>query len=292
MQSCGLGLEGIVSKLADAPYRDGRTRNWLKTKCTQARRTRRGRLHRPVRLAYRIRRAAARRCSTNAASSRTSARSAPASIPGSCRNSTSRLEAITVANRVRSLRPCRSAACTGCGPILVAEVEFTERTRDGLLRHPSFRGLREDKGPTGGRAWWTLLESTSLTGAEGTTASVARRNSEPANKPAKGRVDEPMPGDAIVCRRQADASGSRVVAGARHHQSVHLARYYERIESWLLPSLRRRPLALLRCPEGRTRQCFFQKHPGESMSDGDSAHADPREGRRGDVHVRRDRSRT
>src|SRR5262249_1970889 len=30
-------------------------------------------------------------------------------------------------------------------PILVAEVEFTERTREGMLRHPSFRGLREDK---------------------------------------------------------------------------------------------------------------------------------------------------
>jgi bifunctional non-homologous end joining protein LigD len=30
-------------------------------------------------------------------------------------------------------------------PVLVAEVEFTEWSRDGRLRHPSFQGLREDK---------------------------------------------------------------------------------------------------------------------------------------------------
>jgi bifunctional non-homologous end joining protein LigD len=30
-------------------------------------------------------------------------------------------------------------------PVLVAEVEFTAWTRDGHLRHPSFKGLREDK---------------------------------------------------------------------------------------------------------------------------------------------------
>jgi bifunctional non-homologous end joining protein LigD len=33
-------------------------------------------------------------------------------------------------------------------PKLVCEVEFTEWTRDGTLRHPSYRGLREDKEPT------------------------------------------------------------------------------------------------------------------------------------------------
>ena len=33
-------------------------------------------------------------------------------------------------------------------PTLVAEVEFTEWTRDGKLRHPSFKGLRDDKAAT------------------------------------------------------------------------------------------------------------------------------------------------
>jgi bifunctional non-homologous end joining protein LigD len=32
-QACEHGLEGIVSKRLDAPYRTGRQRTWLKTKC-------------------------------------------------------------------------------------------------------------------------------------------------------------------------------------------------------------------------------------------------------------------
>src|SRR5690606_19275282 len=30
-------------------------------------------------------------------------------------------------------------------PVLVAEVAYTERTRDGVLRHPSYKGLRIDR---------------------------------------------------------------------------------------------------------------------------------------------------
>jgi bifunctional non-homologous end joining protein LigD len=48
---------------------------------------------------------------------------------------------------------------------------------------------------------------------------------------------------------------------------LQLAQYYAAIERWLLPPLVGRPLALLRCPEGRTKACFFQKHPGDTMSD-------------------------
>jgi len=41
--ACRLGLKGIVSKLAEAPYRSGRSRNWIKTKCTAWRYTNRTR---------------------------------------------------------------------------------------------------------------------------------------------------------------------------------------------------------------------------------------------------------
>jgi len=39
-----------------------------------------------------------------------------------------------------------------------------------------------------------------------------------------------------------------------------LARFYEEISDWILPNVVERPLSLLRCPEGRGKQCFFQKH--------------------------------
>ena len=38
--------------------------------------------------------------------------------------------------------------CHWIDPVLVAQVRFTEWTRDGKLRHPVFIGLREDKKAT------------------------------------------------------------------------------------------------------------------------------------------------
>ena len=35
-QACRLGCEGIVSKRADSPYRSGRSRDWIKTKSSDA----------------------------------------------------------------------------------------------------------------------------------------------------------------------------------------------------------------------------------------------------------------
>jgi bifunctional non-homologous end joining protein LigD len=59
----------------------------------------------------------------------------------------SRLDGLTrdtspFADRVREPRPHWVA------PSLVAQVAFGEWTRDGLLRHPRFLGLRDDKPPT------------------------------------------------------------------------------------------------------------------------------------------------
>jgi bifunctional non-homologous end joining protein LigD len=42
-----------------------------------------------------------------------------------------------------------------------------------------------------------------------------------------------------------------------------LALYYERIADWILPRIGDRPLTLVRCPEGRAKQCFYQKHVNE-----------------------------
>ncbi len=41
-----------------------------------------------------------------------------------------------------------------------------------------------------------------------------------------------------------------------------LARYYDEVSEWLLPEVRQRPLALVRCPEGPGEGCFYQKHIG------------------------------
>ena len=73
------------------------------------------------------------------------ARSAPASPQATLRDLAARLAPLrrdTTAVRRRAAR-CRDA--TWVEPRLVAQVGFTEWTRDGRLRHPRFLGLREDK---------------------------------------------------------------------------------------------------------------------------------------------------
>jgi bifunctional non-homologous end joining protein LigD len=47
--------------------------------------------------------------------------------------------------RIKGMPRPEARVCRWVQPRLLAEVEFTEITPDGLIRHPSFKGLREDK---------------------------------------------------------------------------------------------------------------------------------------------------
>jgi bifunctional non-homologous end joining protein LigD len=46
-----------------------------------------------------------------------------------------------------------------------------------------------------------------------------------------------------------------------------LADYYRSVWDWMAPHLVSRPLALLRCPDGTSGQCFFQKHASAGLSE-------------------------
>jgi bifunctional non-homologous end joining protein LigD len=48
---------------------------------------------------------------------------------------------------------------------------------------------------------------------------------------------------------------------------LDLAHYYEQAAEWMLPHVENRLLSLVRCPAGSGQKCFFQKHPGEGMSE-------------------------
>jgi bifunctional non-homologous end joining protein LigD len=48
-------------------------------------------------------------------------------------------------------------------------------------------------------------------------------------------------------------------------RKAELVAYYTAVADWMLPHIARRPLVLLRCPEGRRRSCFFQKHMNEGI---------------------------
>jgi bifunctional non-homologous end joining protein LigD len=135
-------------------------------------------------------------------------------------------------------------------PELVAEVTFSGWTADNILRQSSFVGLRDDKSPDE-----VVLDPKTVWGAAD-TAPV-----QPQQPAAKIGRD----GAAVV-------QGIRVTHAAREVYpapgitKLALAEFYAGIAEHILPHVARRPLSLVRCPDGVTGQRFFQKHvmPGTS----------------------------
>jgi bifunctional non-homologous end joining protein LigD len=127
-------------------------------------------------------------------------------------------------------------------PELVAEIEFTGWTRDGLLRHPSFKGLREDKPASNIKREYpqSTSRSSAASPPSGNSARVAG-----INLTHPDRIFYPEQG---ITKRE-------------------LAAFYEQIADWILPHLSGRPLVLVRCPEGYEKECFYQKHVKEDLPD-------------------------
>jgi bifunctional non-homologous end joining protein LigD len=117
-------------------------------------------------------------------------------------------------------------------PKLVAEIAFTEFTDERVLRHPSFLGLREDK----------------------PASAVIEEKPQPAAKSAA-----PAAPPAGITHPE------RVIYPESGLTKGQLAAYYQQISGLLLEWLGHRPVSLVRCPQGRAKQCFFQKHDSGSF---------------------------
>ena len=168
-------------------------------------------------------------------------------------------------------------------PKLVGEVAFTEWTREGILRHPTFQGLREDKSPEE-----IVRENPQTPPPEAHTAEAKRPAAKTAKAPAKKAAAKktamkkgpkpavhPAPEEVAIPSQGRSKKQEVEIAGVRFsnpgkvlypEQGVtkeELGIYYARISEWILPHLANRPLTLVRCPEGRAKQCFYQKHVNE-----------------------------
>ena len=147
-QACEHGIEGVVSKLADSAYESTRNRNWLKTKCIKRQEfviagytpSKKGfpgfgslilGVYDKGKLIYSGRVGTGFSIKQRLELQQKLDRISQASMP------------FAVMPKDPGLREAHWAK-----PLLVAEVEFTEWTADGSIRHPSFQGLREDKKPT------------------------------------------------------------------------------------------------------------------------------------------------
>jgi len=238
--ACKMGLEGIVSKVADAPYRSGRGQDWIKTKCSDRQEL----------------------VVAGVVPSTVDARAVGALVLGFyerdklhyagrtgtgftheiARSLFRKLKALETAKAPFETIPAEERGARKpiwVEPSMVVEVDFHGWTHGERVRQASFQGVREDK------AAKDVVR-------EKTIAVASRRESVKRSAPIKTNgasvagvtlthPDRIYWDDAGITKRE-------------------LADFYVRVWKWMRPHLVGRPIALLRCPEGASGQCFFQKH--------------------------------
>lgn len=229
--ACRLSLEGVISKRVGARYKSGRGRDWIKSKCAE-------------RQEMVIGGFVPASTSDSAIGSlvlgvhedgklRHVGRAGTGYTRAVAEDLFTRLSAI---ERKRSPFSGTLDATARRGvrfvrPELVAEVEFRDWTGEGKLRHAAFRGLREDK-------------------------------------PAREVVQEKAAQDKPPARTKSGVkltSPDRVYWPGAGVTKEGLAQYYAEVWRFMAPHVVNRPLALLRCPQGIDKKCFFQKHAWRGM---------------------------
>ncbi|HUG55670.1 MAG TPA: DNA ligase D, partial [Candidatus Limnocylindrales bacterium] len=141
-----------------------------------------------------------------------------------------------------------------CAPELVCEVRYSEITRDGTLRQPTYRGLRSDIDPKECRG----EERVASPKEAQREAAMASATAAPA-RPAAPR--ERVPAALEVEGRTVKLSNlDKVLFPEDGYTKADLIRYYIEVSPFLIPWLRDRPLTLKPFPDGITGTTFYQKN--------------------------------
>ncbi len=251
--SAALGVEGIISKRADAAYASGRTRSWLK-----------------------IKRIERQEFVIGGYTDSTAMKNAIGALllgeyqgkklvyVGKVGTGYSNADAKTLHKKLSALA-AKSApfeetttdARRGAHwvkPELIAEIEFGAWTADHILRHAAFLGLRADKEP-GDVKTEKELPLREIT--------KPRAKSAAQRKPAKSGED--VAGVTIT-------HPARMIYPKEKISKVAVAEYYAAVAHVMLPHVAARPLSLVRCPDGVGPACFFQKHAGMGLPEAITEH--------------------
>lgn len=261
-----LGLEGIISKHLDSPYRSGRSGAWTKAKCRSG--------HEVVIGGW--------------SGSRDQLRSLIAGVYRSGRlvhvgRVGTGFDAATSKDLLKALNPLathvspfsgkdaprREAGVTWIKPELVAEIEFAGWTGAGMVREAAFKGLREDKAAKDVRA--ERPASPDAIDPPDLLGSAATRSAMPPTKTGvnvvKG-VSISNPGKELWPAQGDSAPITK----------LDLANYLEAVGPWMIEHLKGRPCSIIRAPDGIAKQQFFQRHamPGMKLVELTRIEGDPK----------------
>ena len=253
-----MGLEGIIAKKADAPYRKGRSAQWLKIKAEQTgdfvivgfTKPKRSRSHiGALQLGDYVNGALvyAGRVGTGFNDAllgeiktmldpivrRDPPCAGPATAPG--------------VEPLPSASIPETSTTTWVDPVHVCEVRYREWTPDGFLRHPAFLRLRDDKPQHEcERQGWNSAESLAASSEE-------LSSSPPVESPPEKTV--------------AFSNLKKIYWPDDGYTKGDMIEYYRAISPWLLPYLRNRPVVLTRFPDGIDGKSFYQKDAPDFVPD-------------------------
>jgi bifunctional non-homologous end joining protein LigD len=224
---CAAGQEGIISKTIDGAYTGRRGKSWVKVKCTRRQEF--------VIVGWKKSAAKARPFSSLLLAQHEGGKLVYQGNVGTGFDSATLAD---LAARLKRLETDKAAVevdrasargVTWVKPELVAEVAFAEFTAEGSVRHGSFLGLRGDK---------------------------------PASQVTPERPEPAPEGDGATV---AITNRERVIFPESGQTKGELADYYQAVAPLMLPWAAQRPISLVRCPQGRGKKCFFQKHDSGSF---------------------------
>ncbi len=206
--ACDYRLEGIVSKLKDAPYYSGRSEIWVKTKCINREEFIIG--------GYTLPRGSRKGIGSLLLGvwENNKFKYVGRAGTGFSQQMLKDLKILLDKKRISKspfeIKPPREGQWVK--PELVAEISFSNWTKDGVLRTPVFLSLRHDK-------------------------------------PSKE-----------VIMDKSISSPDKILYVKEKITKQMIKDYYEYVSPWILPHVSDRPLSLMRCPEGTSKTCFYQKH--------------------------------
>jgi len=243
--ACKMKLEDIIGKRANAPYRSGRSTDWIKLKCllrqefviggfTRVRGAKTG--IRSLLLGVYERDGSLRFAGTAKQNVRPSQLSALAK------------KAKPLASKVSPFynppAPDKERDYVWLEPQLVAEISFLDWTPAGEVRHPIFHGMRDDNPAA------TVREE----------PVVDVENGEPVEAETGSTRVQPERRGNVTLAGQTISNAEHVIDPVTGLKKIDLVRYYDDIAEWALPYLQDRPVSLVRAPNGIQGELFFQKH--------------------------------
>ena len=239
------GLEGIICKRADRPYESGRGASWLKVKSLQRDEFVIGGYTEP----------AGRRSGFGAILVGYHGADGELIYAGKVGTGFGDATLRTLSERFAALEQERSPfedrkrsteRTHWLKPELVAQIAYGSRTEEGILRHASFQGLREDKA------------ADEVTGER--PVKPTKRTATKSRTPAHRATDYDARTQTLGGVRL--TSPDKVLYPDAGLTKLDLANYYRAVAGRMLPHIAGRPLVIVRSPDGKLGNAFYQKHPG------------------------------